>query len=108
MKIRLVSTQHYFAFGALVGEELSYKLKELPRVRWVLPDYYLDVKKKDYGGRGHDDAHLFDNIGLLQRHDSSFRGMTELTVGSDADPLLTASTLISCSCVDLAVGVALL
>ncbi|KAK4285887.1 hypothetical protein QN277_002519 [Acacia crassicarpa] len=50
MKIYSVSTRHYYAFGALVSEELSYKLKELPRVRWVLPDSYLDVKNKDYGG----------------------------------------------------------
>ncbi|OVA09201.1 hypothetical protein BVC80_659g23 [Macleaya cordata] len=45
-----VSTRHYFAFGCIVSEELSYKIKELPRVRWVLPDSYLDVKNKDYGG----------------------------------------------------------
>ncbi|KAI4333587.1 hypothetical protein L6164_018373 [Bauhinia variegata] len=50
MKIYSVSTRHYYAFGALVSEELSYKIKELPRVRWVLPDSYLDVKNKDYGG----------------------------------------------------------
>ncbi|XP_043690290.1 multiple organellar RNA editing factor 8, chloroplastic/mitochondrial-like isoform X2 [Telopea speciosissima] len=50
MKIYSVSTRHYFAFGALVSEELSYKLKEVPRVRWVLPDSYLDVRNKDYGG----------------------------------------------------------
>ncbi|GAB2285718.1 hypothetical protein Dimus_020156 [Dionaea muscipula] len=50
MKIYSVSTKHYFAFGALVSEELSYKLKELPHVRWVLPDSYLDVPNKSYGG----------------------------------------------------------
>ncbi|GMY32009.1 multiple organellar RNA editing factor 8, chloroplastic/mitochondrial [Fagus crenata] len=50
MKIYSVSTRCYFAFGALVSEELSYKIKELPGVRWVLPDSYLDVKNKDYGG----------------------------------------------------------
>ncbi|KAM3343361.1 multiple organellar RNA editing factor 8, chloroplastic/mitochondrial isoform X2 [Capsicum galapagoense] len=50
MKIYSVSTRHYYAFGALVSEELSYKLKELPKVRWVLPDSYLDVRNKDYGG----------------------------------------------------------
>ncbi|KAJ4814691.1 multiple organellar RNA editing factor [Rhynchospora pubera] len=50
MKIYSVSTRHYFAFGALVSEEDSYKIKELPGVRWVLPDSYLDVKNKDYGG----------------------------------------------------------
>lgn len=81
-KIYSVSTRHYFAFGCLVSEELSYKIKginsainffselsssyihqkrlilspllhniaELPKVRWVLPDSYLDVKNKDYGG----------------------------------------------------------
>ncbi|XP_042512942.1 multiple organellar RNA editing factor 8, chloroplastic/mitochondrial-like [Macadamia integrifolia] len=49
-KIYSVSTRHYFAFGALVSEELSYKIKELPRVRWVLPDSYLDVRNKSYGG----------------------------------------------------------
>ncbi|KAK6946645.1 hypothetical protein RJ641_000118 [Dillenia turbinata] len=50
MKMYSVSTRHYFAFGALVSEELSLKIKELPGVRWVLPDSYLDVKNKDYGG----------------------------------------------------------
>ncbi|KAF5728054.1 hypothetical protein HS088_TW21G00197 [Tripterygium wilfordii] len=50
MKIYSVSTRCYFAFGALVSEDLSEKLKELEKVRWVLPDSYLDVKNKDYGG----------------------------------------------------------
>ncbi|CAA7028439.1 unnamed protein product [Microthlaspi erraticum] len=50
MKIYSVSTRCYFAFGALVSEDLSHKLKELPNVRWVLPDSYLDVRNKDYGG----------------------------------------------------------
>ncbi|CAL9017019.1 unnamed protein product [Prunus brigantina] len=50
MKIYSVSTRCYYAFGALVSEETSYKIKELPKVRWVLPDSYLDVKNKDYGG----------------------------------------------------------
>ncbi|WJX73171.1 Multiple organellar RNA editing factor 8, chloroplastic/mitochondrial [Trifolium repens] len=50
MKIYSVSTRHYFAFGVLCSEELSYKIKELPNVRWVLPDSYMNVKEKDYGG----------------------------------------------------------
>ncbi|KAI6672700.1 hypothetical protein NL676_000606 [Syzygium grande] len=50
MKIYSVSTRYYYAFGALVSEELSHKLKDLPRVRWVLPDSYHDDKTKDYGG----------------------------------------------------------
>ncbi|KAF6136822.1 hypothetical protein GIB67_030107 [Kingdonia uniflora] len=45
-----VSTKHYFAFGCTVSEEVSYKIKELPRVSWVLPDSYLDAKNRDYGG----------------------------------------------------------
>ncbi|XP_011006499.1 PREDICTED: uncharacterized protein At3g15000, mitochondrial isoform X1 [Populus euphratica] len=49
-KIYSVSTRCYYAFGALVPEEVSYKIKELKNVRWVLPDSYLDVKNKDYGG----------------------------------------------------------
>lgn len=27
-----------------------FLLAELPKVRWVLPDSYLDVRNKDYGG----------------------------------------------------------
>ncbi|KAG2317830.1 hypothetical protein Bca52824_020952 [Brassica carinata] len=50
MKIYSVSHRCYFAFGALVSEDLSHKLKDLPNVRWVLPDSYLDVRNKDYGG----------------------------------------------------------
>ncbi|XP_057440483.1 multiple organellar RNA editing factor 8, chloroplastic/mitochondrial-like [Lotus japonicus] len=29
---------------------LNYFFHELPEVRWVLPDSYLNVKEKDYGG----------------------------------------------------------
>ncbi|GFP78650.1 uncharacterized protein at3g15000 mitochondrial [Phtheirospermum japonicum] len=50
MKIYSVSTKHYYAFGALVSEELSYRIKECPKVTWVLPDSYMDVESKSYGG----------------------------------------------------------
>ncbi|XBI82554.1 hypothetical protein VPH35_091223 [Triticum aestivum] len=50
MKIYSVSTRHYFAFGALVSEEIAKKLNELPNVRWILPDSYPDVENKVYGG----------------------------------------------------------
>ncbi|KAI3958056.1 hypothetical protein MKW98_020698 [Papaver atlanticum] len=50
MKIYSVSTRCYFAFGALVSEELSYKIEKLPGVRWVLPDSYVNEGNKDYGG----------------------------------------------------------
>ncbi|KAK8555852.1 hypothetical protein V6N13_069931 [Hibiscus sabdariffa] len=49
-KIYSVCTTRYTGFGALISEELSYKVKGLPRVLWVLPDSYLDVPNKDYGG----------------------------------------------------------
>lgn len=30
--------------------DFVFNVAELPGVRWVLPDSYLDVKNKDYGG----------------------------------------------------------
>ncbi|KAF3453657.1 hypothetical protein FNV43_RR04098 [Rhamnella rubrinervis] len=50
MKIYSVSTTCYYAFGALVSEVVSLEIKKCPRVRWVLPDCYVDVKNRDYGG----------------------------------------------------------
>lgn len=50
MSIYSVSTRCYFAFGCKISEELSYKIKPLPNVRWVLPDSYLDPRTKSYGG----------------------------------------------------------
>ncbi|KAG9459434.1 hypothetical protein H6P81_003942 [Aristolochia fimbriata] len=49
-KIYSVCTTTYTGFGALISEEVSYKVKEQPGVLWVLPDSYLDVPNKDYGG----------------------------------------------------------
>ncbi|KAF5752182.1 putative DAG protein chloroplast precursor [Tripterygium wilfordii] len=49
-KIYSVCTTTYTGFGALISEELSHKVKGLPGVLWVLPDSYLDVPNKDYGG----------------------------------------------------------
>ncbi|CAN6269283.1 unnamed protein product [Urochloa humidicola] len=49
-KIYSVCTTTYTGFGALISEELSYKVKGLPGVLWVLPDSYQDVPNKDYGG----------------------------------------------------------
>ncbi|KAF2287335.1 hypothetical protein GH714_039661 [Hevea brasiliensis] len=76
-KIYSVSTRCYYAFGALVSEELSYEIKKLPRVRWVLPDSYLDVKNKDYGtwkGKGCGtlwtmlyDSYLSDSINVVTK-----------------------------------------
>ncbi|KAI4364462.1 hypothetical protein MLD38_020551 [Melastoma candidum] len=49
-KIYSVCTTTYTGFGCLISEELSFKVKGLPGVLWVLPDSYLDVPNKDYGG----------------------------------------------------------
>ncbi|KAI8524100.1 hypothetical protein RHMOL_Rhmol13G0123200 [Rhododendron molle] len=40
----------YTGFGALISEELFHKFKGLTGILWVLPDPYLDVPNKDYGG----------------------------------------------------------
>ncbi|XP_074584077.1 uncharacterized protein LOC141840084 [Curcuma longa] len=50
ISINSVSTKHYFTFDCKVSKKISYKIKPLPKDRWVLPDSYLDVKNKDYGG----------------------------------------------------------
>ncbi|KAI3881067.1 hypothetical protein MKX03_015697 [Papaver bracteatum] len=50
MKIYSVSTRYQFAFGALISEDQRYKIRELPGVRWVFSDAYLDAANKDYGG----------------------------------------------------------
>ncbi|KAL5972867.1 Multiple organellar RNA editing factor 9, chloroplastic [Asimina triloba] len=49
------STTTYTGFQCTVSEEVSEKFKgdlniSLPGVLWVLPDSYIDVKNKDYGG----------------------------------------------------------
>ncbi|KAI0510339.1 hypothetical protein KFK09_010940 [Dendrobium nobile] len=49
-KIYSVCTTTYTGFGALISQELSYRVERLPGVRWVLPDAYLDAPNKDYGG----------------------------------------------------------
>jgi len=49
-KIYALSTTTYTGFQANISEELSEKCKGLPGVLWVLPDSYIDVPNKDYGG----------------------------------------------------------
>ncbi|CDY37239.1 BnaA09g08600D [Brassica napus] len=44
------STTTYTGFQCTIDEETSEKFKGLPGVLWVLPDSYIDVKNKDYGG----------------------------------------------------------
>ncbi|KDP40691.1 hypothetical protein JCGZ_24690 [Jatropha curcas] len=45
-----VSTKYYYAFGCNVSENLTYKIKSLPDVKWVLPDSYLCCGESSYGG----------------------------------------------------------
>ncbi|KAJ0229019.1 Multiple organellar RNA editing factor 7 [Hirschfeldia incana] len=45
-----VSTKYYYAFGCRVHQSLTYKLRSLPDVRWVLPDSYIVDSDSGYGG----------------------------------------------------------
>ncbi|CAH8359313.1 unnamed protein product [Eruca vesicaria subsp. sativa] len=45
-----VSTKYYYAFGCRVHEPLTYKIRSLPDVRWVLPDSYVVDCDSGYGG----------------------------------------------------------
>ncbi|PIN02941.1 hypothetical protein CDL12_24539 [Handroanthus impetiginosus] len=45
-----VSTKYYYAFGCVVTENLTPKIKSLPGVKWVLPDSYLSTEESGYGG----------------------------------------------------------
>ncbi|CAF2183188.1 hypothetical protein HID58_027030 [Brassica napus] len=46
-----VSTKYYYAFGCRVHEHLTYKIRSLPDVRWVLPDSFIvDGGDSGYGG----------------------------------------------------------
>ncbi|XWS14122.1 hypothetical protein CRYUN_Cryun36dG0096200 [Craigia yunnanensis] len=79
-RIYSVCTTRYTGFGALISEELSYKVKGLPRVVWVLPDSYLDVPNKDYGGDLFVDGkviHRRQYTGSVQASSSRVRGRGE-------------------------------
>ncbi|XVF86910.1 hypothetical protein PTKIN_Ptkin18bG0078800 [Pterospermum kingtungense] len=45
-----VSTKYYYAFGCKIPEDLTFKIKSLPNVKWVLPDSYLGHGDNGYGG----------------------------------------------------------
>ncbi|CAL9240430.1 unnamed protein product [Arabidopsis halleri] len=45
-----VSTKYYYAFGCRVHEPLTYKIRSLPDVKWVLPDSYIVDGDNRYGG----------------------------------------------------------
>ncbi|KAI3455629.1 hypothetical protein Pfo_012292 [Paulownia fortunei] len=44
-----VSTKYYYAFSCKVSENVTHKIKSLPRVKWVLPDSYLCTEESGYG-----------------------------------------------------------
>ncbi|KAM7254859.1 hypothetical protein ACFE04_020100 [Oxalis oulophora] len=52
------STTTYTGFQCTVDEETSEKFRGKPGVLWVLPDCYLDVKLKDYGGDKYIDGEI--------------------------------------------------
>lgn len=72
-KIYSVSTTTYTGFGCLISEELSYKIKGIPGVIWVLPDSYLDVPNKDYGG----DLYIDGKVTRRPQYDFSDRQPTK-------------------------------
>ncbi|KAL1203754.1 Multiple organellar RNA editing factor 7 [Cardamine amara subsp. amara] len=45
-----VSTKYYYAFGCRVHEPLTYKIRSLPDVKWVLPDSFTVDGDNRYGG----------------------------------------------------------
>ncbi|VVA95061.1 unnamed protein product [Arabis nemorensis] len=45
-----VSTKYYYAFGCRVHEPLTYKIRTLPDVKWVLPDSFIVDGDSGYGG----------------------------------------------------------
>ncbi|CAN8235276.1 unnamed protein product [Cochlearia groenlandica] len=45
-----VSTMYYYAFGCKVHETLTYKIRSMPDVRWVLPDSFIVDGDSGYGG----------------------------------------------------------
>ncbi|KAL3840773.1 hypothetical protein ACJIZ3_025364 [Penstemon smallii] len=45
-----VSTKYYYAFSCKITENVTHKIKSLPRVKWVLPDSYLSPCESGYGG----------------------------------------------------------
>ncbi|KAL4387293.1 hypothetical protein GQ457_09G005220 [Hibiscus cannabinus] len=46
-----VSTKYYYAFGCKIPEDLAFRIKSLPNVKWVLPDSYIDGQgDNSYGG----------------------------------------------------------
>ncbi|KAL8458706.1 hypothetical protein ACS0TY_035445 [Phlomoides rotata] len=51
-----VSTKYYYAFSCKVAENVTHKIKYLPRVKWVLPDSYLCTEERGYGGEPYIDG----------------------------------------------------
>ncbi|CAA7052493.1 unnamed protein product [Microthlaspi erraticum] len=45
-----VSTKYYYAFGCRIHEPLTYKIRSLPDVKWVLPDSFTVDGESGYGG----------------------------------------------------------
>ncbi|KAL8043448.1 hypothetical protein ABFX02_09G120500 [Erythranthe guttata] len=45
-----VSTKYYYAFSCKITENVTHRIKSLPRVKWVLPDSYLCTQESCYGG----------------------------------------------------------
>ncbi|KAK9041638.1 hypothetical protein V6N11_016729 [Hibiscus sabdariffa] len=80
------STTTYTGFQCTVSEETSEKFKGLPGVLWVLPDSYIDVKNKDYGG----DKYINGEKMVLQP-DSSGRSKKQVNRNHHLDKFMHGS-----------------
>ncbi|GMI77869.1 RNA editing-Interacting Protein, Multiple Organellar RNA Editing Factor 7 [Hibiscus trionum] len=78
-----VSTKYYYAFGCKVPEDLAFKIKSLPNVKWVLPDSYLDGHGDNrYGGEPFVDGKVvpyddkYHSDWIRARNDDESKGTT--------------------------------
>ncbi|XP_011072591.1 multiple organellar RNA editing factor 7, mitochondrial [Sesamum indicum] len=54
-----VSTKYYYAFSCKLTENLTHRIRSLPRVKWVLPDSYLCPQETGYGGEPYIAGNVF-------------------------------------------------
>ncbi|KAL0415038.1 UNVERIFIED_CONTAM: Multiple organellar RNA editing factor 7, mitochondrial [Sesamum latifolium] len=53
-----VSTKYYYAFSCKLAENVTHRIRSLPRVKWVLPDSYLCPQETGYGGEPYIDGNV--------------------------------------------------
>ncbi|GMI93680.1 hypothetical protein HRI_003037300 [Hibiscus trionum] len=78
-----VSTKYYYAFGCKIPEDLAFKIKSLPNVKWVLPDSYIGGRgDNSYGGEPFIDGKVvpyddkYHSDWIQARNDDESKGST--------------------------------